>query len=61
MTKGNVMTKLPSEGTVALRKCLFDDLGGMLGYFWGLDDLRLPLHYLCNPGDLEYNGKAPTF
>jgi carbonyl reductase 1 len=61
MTRGYGATKTPSEGTVALRKCLFDDLGGMSGYFWGSDGLRSPLHYLRHPGDPEYNGEAPTF
>ncbi len=61
MTKGYGATKSPSEGTVSLRKCLFDDLGGMSGYFWGSDGLRSPLHYLRNPGDPEFNGEAPAF
>jgi carbonyl reductase 1 len=61
MTKGYGATKSPSEGTASLRKCLFDDLGGMSGYFWGSDGLRSPLHYLRNPGEPEYNGEAPTF
>ena len=61
MTKGYGATKSPCEGTVALRKCLFDDLTGKSGYFWGSDGLRSPLHYLRNPGEPEYDSEAPTF
>jgi carbonyl reductase 1 len=61
MTKGGGATKLPRDGTVSLRKCLFDDLHHMSGYFWGSDGLRSPLHYLRNPGEPEYDGEAPIF
>lgn len=66
MTKGQGASKLPEEGTVSLRKCLFDDelLDDGLsssGHFWGSDGLRSPLHYLRNPGDPEYDGADPSF
>mmetsp|Transcript_35091 Transcript_35091/g.75781 ORF Transcript_35091/g.75781 Transcript_35091/m.75781 type:complete len:282 (+) Transcript_35091:59-904(+) len=63
MTKGYGATKLPHEGTVSLRKCLFEDLAssGGRGCFWGSDGLRSPLHYVRNPGDAEYDGADPTF
>lgn len=60
MTRGQGATKLPHEGTVALRKCLFDELPAS-GYFFGSDGLRSPLHYLRNPGEVEYDGSAPKF
>lgn len=60
MTRGHGATKEPAEGTVALRKCLFEDLPAS-GYFWGSDGLRSPLHYLRNPTDEEYDGTPPTF
>ncbi|KAL7546981.1 hypothetical protein ACHAWF_010301 [Thalassiosira exigua] len=60
MTRGMGATKAPSEGTVSLRKCLFEDLGGS-GRFWGSDGLRSPLHFLRNPGEPEYDGSKPRF
>lgn len=61
MTRGMGATKPPAEGTVSLIKCLFEDLNGKSGYFWGSDGLRSPLHYLRNPGEPEYDGAVPTF
>ena len=60
MTAGLGATKSPHEGTVSLRKCLFDELPAS-GCFWGSDGKRSPLHYMRNPGDPEYDGAAPEF
>lgn len=57
---GHSATKSPEEGTVSLRKCLFEELGGS-GWFWGSDGLRSPLHYVRNPGEPEYDGVVPSF
>lgn len=46
-------SKTPAEGTVSIRKCLFDELGGN-GFFFGSDGLRSPLAKLRNPGEPEY-------
>lgn len=55
MTAGMGATKPPEEGTVSLKKCLFDDLPAS-GYFWGSDGLRSPLHFCRNPGEPEFDG-----
>jgi len=60
MTAGQGASKEPHEGTVSLRKCLFEELP-MSGYFWGSDGLRSPLHYLRNPGEKEYDGQLPSW
>ena len=60
MTAGHGATKLPHEGTVSLRKCLFEQLPSS-GYFYGSDGLRSPLHYLRNPGEPEYDGALPSW
>ncbi|KAL7517932.1 hypothetical protein ACHAWX_002806, partial [Stephanocyclus meneghinianus] len=56
---GTGASKLPHEGTVSLRKCLFEDLP-CSGYFWGSDGKRSPLHFMRNPGDPEYDGALPS-
>ena len=53
MTRGMGASKSPEEGTVSLRKCLFEDLPKS-GWYWGSDGLRSPLHYMRNPGEPEY-------
>lgn len=53
-------TTLPHEGTVSIRKCLFEDLPES-GYFWGSDGLRSPLYYCRSPGEPEYDGVIPAF
>jgi len=61
MTAGHSgATKLPHEGTVSIRKCLFEELSDS-GLFWGSDGKRSPLHYMRNPGEPEYDGTAPSF
>ena len=41
-------------------KCLFDELPGN-GFYYGSDGLRSPLHFMREPGEPEYDGKAPVF
>lgn len=60
MTVGSGASKEPHEGTVSLKKCLFEDLSGS-GYFWGSDGKRSPLHFMRNPGEPEYDGALPSF
>ena len=55
MTEGAGATKEPHEGTVSLKKVLFDELPSS-GWFWGSDGLRSPLHWLRNPGEPEFDG-----
>jgi len=47
--------KTPEEGTVSIRKCLFEDLKGN-GWFYGSDGLRSPLCASRDPGTPEYDG-----
>lgn len=51
-------TKPPEEGTVAIRKLLFEELGGN-GWYYGSDCVRSPLHFMRNPGEPEYDGVPP--
>ncbi|KAL7544309.1 hypothetical protein ACHAWF_007692 [Thalassiosira exigua] len=60
MTAESGASKEPHEGTVALKKCLFEDLPGS-GYFWGSDGKRSPSHFMRNPGEPEYDGTLPSF
>eukprot|EP00984_Skeletonema_dohrnii_P020531 scaffold10013_cov79-Skeletonema_dohrnii-CCMP3373.AAC.35 len=55
MTIGAGATKEPHEGTVSIKKALFEDLPSS-GWFWGSDGLRSPLHWLRNPGEPEFDG-----
>lgn len=55
MTAGMGATKPPAEGTVSIKKCLFEELHSS-GLFYGSDGLRSPLHYLRNPGEPEFDG-----
>ena len=59
MTKDSGASKEPHEGTVSLKKCLFDDLQS--GWFFGSDGKRSPLHFMRNPGKPEYDGALPDF
>jgi len=60
MTSGFGATKTPEEGTVAIRKLLFEKLGGN-GWYYGSDGLRSPYHFMRNPGTPEWDGVNPTF
>lgn len=54
MTAGFGASKPPEEGTVSIRKCLFQPLRGN-GWYYGSDGLRSPLDVLRNPGEPEYD------
>mmetsp|Transcript_89829 Transcript_89829/g.262570 ORF Transcript_89829/g.262570 Transcript_89829/m.262570 type:complete len:280 (-) Transcript_89829:80-919(-) len=58
MTKGFGASKKPEEGTLAIRKCLFEKLGGN-GWYYGSDGIRSPYHFMRNPGEPEYDGVMP--
>jgi len=57
VTAGFGASKPPEEGTVALRHCLFNELGGN-GWYYGSDAVRSPLHFMRNPGEPPYDGKV---
>ena len=52
-------TKPPSEGTVAIRQLIFEELGGN-GWYYGSDGVRSPLHFMRNPGEPAYDGVPPS-
>jgi len=58
MTAGWGASKSPEQGTLAIKKCLFEDLPGN-GYYYGSDGIRSPYHFMRNPGEPEYNGVNP--
>ena len=58
MTSGWGASKSPDDGTVAIKKCLFDTLGGN-GWYYGSDGLRSPYHFMRNPGEAVYDGVNP--
>jgi NAD(P)-dependent dehydrogenase (short-subunit alcohol dehydrogenase family) len=60
MTKGYGASKTPEEGTVAIKKLLFEDLTGN-GWYYGSDGVRSPLHFMRNPGEPAYDGVVPNF
>jgi len=60
MTAEMGASKPPEEGTVAIRKCLFEPLSGN-GWYYGSDGLRSPYHYMRNPGEPEWDGVVPSF
>lgn len=47
--------KPPSEGTVSIKHCLFDELKGN-GWYYGSDGVRSPLDSMRNPGEPAYEG-----
>lgn len=53
-------SKPPEQGTVAIRKCLFEKLNGN-GWYYGSDGLRSPYHYMRNPSEPEWDGIVPSF
>ena len=59
MTSGYGASKTPEEGTVSLLYCLFDDLDGGNGWYFGSDAVRSPLHFMRNPGEPKYDGVIP--
>jgi len=56
MTKGYGAKLTPDQGTVAIKKCLFDDVTS--GFYYGSDGLRSPLTCTRDPGTPEYQGEA---
>jgi len=54
MTKGFGAKLSPDQGTVSLKHCLLNKLGGN-GWYFGSDGKRSPLDQSRNPGDPEYN------
>jgi len=62
MTTGYGASKSPSEGTVSIRKCLFDTFNeedGSSGWYYGSDGIRSPYHFMRNPGEPVYDGINP--
>jgi len=63
MTKGYGASKAPAEGTVSIRKCLFDTFNeaeeGRSGWYFGSDGIRSPFHFMRNPGEPVYDGINP--
>lgn len=60
MTRGYGASKTPEEGTVAIKKLLFEALAGN-GWYYGSDGVRSPLHFMRNPGEPAYDGVVPAF
>ena len=58
MTAGYGAKLTAEEGTVSLRKCLFDDV--VSGCYYGSDGLRSPLTMTRDPGMPEYKGEDET-
>lgn len=54
MTKGFGAKLTPDQGTVSLKHCLLNKLGGN-GWYFGSDGKRSPLDKSREPGDPEYN------
>jgi hypothetical protein len=60
MTAGFGAQKSPDEGTVAIKKLLFEPLSGN-GWYYGSDGMRSPYHFMRNPGEPVYDGVPPAF
>ena len=58
MTAGWGASKSPEQGTVAIKKCLFEELQGN-GWYYGSDGLRSPYHFMRSPGEPVYDGVNP--
>lgn len=58
MTRGYGASKTPDQGTLAIKHCLLDELEGN-GWYYGSDGVRSPYHFMRNPGEPPYDGKAP--
>lgn len=59
MTSGWGASKGPEQGTLAIKKCLFEDLEHGSGWYYGSDGVRSQYHFMRNPGEPEYNGVNP--
>jgi carbonyl reductase 1 len=58
LTAGWGAKKTPEEGTLAIKKCLFEPLEGN-GWYYGSDGVRSPYHFMRNPGEPAYDGIPP--
>lgn len=58
MTAGFGASKTPEEGTISIQHCLFEKLDGN-GWYYGSDAVRSPYHFVRDPGQPAYDGKAP--
>ncbi len=58
MTAGWGASKSPEQGTLAIKKCLFEELEGN-GWYYGSDGVRSPYHFMRNPGEIKYDGVNP--
>ena len=58
MTAGWGASKSPDQGTLAIKRCLLEELPGN-GWYYGSDGLRSPYHFMRNPGEPAYNGVNP--
>lgn len=58
MTRGYGASKTPEQGTLAIKRCLFDQLEGN-GFYYGSDGVRSPYHFMRSPGEPAYDGNAP--
>lgn len=59
MTEGWGSSKGPEQGTLAMRKCLFETLEHGSGWYYGSDGVRSQYHFMRNPGQPEYDGVNP--
>lgn len=59
MTAGWGSSKTPEQGTMAIRKCLFETLEHGSGWYYGSDGVRSQYHFMRNPGEPEYDGVNP--
>ena len=59
MTAGWGASKTPEQGTLAIKKCLFETLKHGSGWYYGSDGVRSQYHFMRNPGEPEYDGVNP--
>jgi len=59
MTAGWGSSKTPEQGTLAIRKALFDPLTHGSGWYYGSDGIRSQYHFMRNPGEPAYDGVNP--
>lgn len=59
MTAGYGASKTPEQGTMPIRKCLFESLENGSGWYYGSDGVRSPYHFMRSPGEPEYDGVNP--
>jgi len=59
LTAGSGSSKPPEQGTMALRRCLFENLEHGSGWYYGSDGVRSQYHVMRNPGEPEYDGINP--